>query len=331
MILPYELHEPFQRIPTTDLYFRIPLRHIAQRGMARLPPVRSLAPNVYAVGRTGVISRYAGLAELDRLRQSGVRQIVYIADDDFEAGANDPGLPEHYRARLAVFVEAAWPALRDAADIVLVSSPILAAIYGRKSRIIQPVWHRPPASSDHFLDPRRIEIAHLGTGSHRSDLAPIAPLLAEILDARPDARLTLFSGSEVPDELSRHPQVRSWRPRKWWIYKRLLPRMRFHLAIYPLRKSPFNAARSANKLFEHAVAGAATLMSPNPALREIACANADIFVEGDPDEWRSRIEADLSNLAACRQRADAIREHILRSDPLGEAARHWLDILGGET
>ncbi len=56
----------------------------------------------------------------------------------------------------------------------------------------------------------------------------------------------------------------------WWLYRRALARMRFHLAIYPLGDTPFNRARSASKLYEHALVGAASLMSPIPALRDAA-------------------------------------------------------------
>jgi hypothetical protein len=329
---PQALYEYYQRIPTTDLYFRHPIRHLHRREEAQLPPIRHVARNVYMLGRTGIVCRYAALADLDLLKKNGVTQIVYIADDDFAAGAADATLPSAYRARLAGFVEGAWPALRAAANIVLVSNRALAGIYGTKARLVQPIWHHAPADTKHFARPQRIEIVHLGTGSHRADLAPVASALAGILKAHPNARLTLFSGGDLPDKLKNHPQVRSRPALPWWLYKRLLPRMRFHLALYPLRESAFNAARSANKLYEHALVGAASLMSPNPALRDAAGPGlADLFVEGGAEEWRDRTENEIADFAACRRRAERTRAHILAADPLKQTTRQWLDILAGET
>lgn len=328
---PRALYEYYQRIPTTDLYFRHPIEHL--RGGARaLPPIRHIVRNAYTIGRTGVISRYATLSDLDRLRRQDIRQIVYIADDDFAAGAADPAMPESYRARLGAFVAECWPAISAAADIVLVSSPRLAATYGAKARLVPPLWHRPPADTEHFGRAGRFEIAHLGTGSHRADLAPFAQPLAELLAANPRARLTLFSGADLPPVLGNREQVRSRRPLPWWAFKRLLPRMRFHLALYPLREGPFNAARSANKLFEHALVGAASLMSPNAALRAAAGDGlGDVFVDGAGEAWRDRIAADIADPGACRDRAERTRSHITATDPAGEAARQWLAILAGET
>jgi hypothetical protein len=329
---PQALYEYYQRIPTTDLYFRNPIRHLRRREGAELPPIRHVARNVYMIGRTGIVCRYVALADLDLLQKKGARQIVYLADDDFAAGAADTTLPSGYRARLTHFVAGAWPTLRAAADIVLVSNPALASIYGTKARLVQPIWHRAPADTEHFARRRRIEIVHLGTGSHRADLAPIASALSGILKAHPDTRLSLFSGGDLPETLNNHPQVRSRRALPWWLYKRLLPRMRFHLALYPLRESAFNAARSANKLYEHALVGATSLMSPNPALRDAAGPGlADLFVEGGAQEWRDRIENEIADLAVCRDRAERTRAHILAGDPGKQTARQWLDILAGET
>ena len=322
------LRERLRRIPTTDLYFLNPLNHLRNSAGIRLPPLRILAPNIYTVGSTGVIVRYGAESDLRRLEREGVRRIVYIIDDDIAAGADDPDLPARYRAKLAAFAEGAWPALSTAADIVIVPGAVLAAAYSEKARVVQPAWHVAPASAAHFDQPRHIEMAHLGTGSHAADFASLAPTLAEVLSAHPNVRLTLFSGDAVPAPLRGHPQVRARRPMAWWRYKQTLPRMRFHLALYPLRDTAFNRARSANKLYEHAIVGAASLMSSNPALNEAAGPNADVFVKlGD---WRQRIEEDLSDIEGLRRRHEAIVTQIKTFDPLAGAARVWREILASE-
>ena len=326
--LPPILDEFRRRIPTTDLYVLNPLRHLA-RHESELPRVAHLFGHVYAVGRTCVVSRIAGADELRRLDGRRFRQIVYVVDDDFEAGAEDPLLPARYRARLAAFAAGPLRELRERADVVVASSPALAALYGPKALVMQPAWRRTPAPLSHFERSGAFEIAHLGTASHAADLAPLGPGLARVLVAHPAARLTIFAAAACPPELREHPRVRLRGAMGWWRYKFMLPLQRFHLALYPLQDSRFTAARSANKLFEHALVGAASLMSPNPALRAATAAGdlADLFVAGGAEAWEERIRADLSDRRACRDRAQRTRAHILAADPLGAAARQWRAIL----
>ncbi len=324
---PLALREPFGRLPTTDLYFLNPLRALRRSAAgARMPPPRCLAPNVYAIGGTGVIVRYGGEGDIDRLRRAGMRQLVYIIDDDIAAGADDKLLPARYREKLAAFAHGPWRTLCDAADIVIVPGAFLAETYGAKARILPPAWRDdpPPHPSD---GSQVIDIVHLGTGSHASDLSAVAPAIADTLDAHPHARLTLFTLAEPPPALSGHKQLRISRPMRWWRYKRALPRMRYHLALYPLADTAFNRARSANKLFEHALTGAASLMSPNPALRDAAGDIPGLFVEGGVEEWAKQLNADLTDPDAMRRRTAKTRERIAATAPLQSAMTAWRAIL----
>jgi len=322
----FGFREYLDRIPTTDLYFRNPLAELRRMGFDA-PRIRHLSANVYLVGRTGVIVRYGGARDIERLSSAGAQHIVYIADDDFAASVGDLGIPEPYRLKLKAFVEDNWPELPAAADTVIVPGTVLAEIYGAKARIIPPAWDLPPASSDHFVTQERIEIVHLGTGSHRGDLALLVAPLTRILERHGGARLTLFAGSAVPGRLRSHHHLRLKRPRSWWRYKRALPKMRFHLALYPLAPTAFNNARSANKLFEHAIVGAASLMSANPALKAAADSLENIFVEGGVNEWAAEIETLIADRNALCERVDQARAHILEANPLARAAKAWREIL----
>ena len=142
---PFGFREYLDRIPTTDLYFLNPLAELKRQG-ARVPAPRCLSPNVYLVGRTGVIVRYGLAHDVGRLRNAGARRIVYIVDDDFLAAEADRGLPERYRAKLVAFAESDWPAIKEAADIVIVPGSVLAEDYGAKAVIVPPAWDNPPAS-----------------------------------------------------------------------------------------------------------------------------------------------------------------------------------------
>ena len=221
--------------------------------------------------------------------------------------------------------------MKAAAGIVIVPGTVLAEIYGAKARILPPAWDRRPPSTEHFTAAKHIDIVHLGTGSHRGDLASIVAPLCEILDRYPKVRLTLFTGVNSPSLLRSHRHVHIRHQLSWWRYKRGLPKMRFHLALYPLAPTAFNNARSANKLYEHALVGAASLMSANPALRAAAGPEAAArFVDGGAEDWEAKIEAHLAEPDAMRKHADAARAHIHATDPLAYSALQWRDILASD-
>ena len=155
--------------------------------------------------------------------------------------------------------------------------------------------------------------------------------LARILDAHPEARLTLFAGATVPGQLRSHRHLRLRQPLSWWRYKRALSKMRFHLAIYPLAPTAFNKARSANKLYEHMLVGAASLMTPNPALRAAAGPGlAATFVEDGAEEWETRIDGFLRAPETMRRQVENARSHLQATDPLAYAVLQWRDILKPE-
>lgn len=328
--LSFRLPERIRRIPTADLYVINPLRHLLRDSGGRAGRrIRHVGANAYLVGETGIVVRYGSAMDLERLRLAGARRLVYVADDDFAAGAADASLPERYRARLAAFAQNDWPVLAGTADAVVVSSPDLAAIYGPKARLMHPVWPRPPAATDHFARRKTFELVHFGTASHDADFAPLVPILATLLATYPQLQLTLFGADGIPAGWPTADQVRVRRPMAWWRYKLWLPRQRFHMALYPLTQTRWNAARSSNKLFEQALTGAAPLMSANPALLEAAGPDLpEIFVEADPADWARRIAAAIADPAACRARADAVRARILEFDAPGRAARTWSELLG---
>lgn len=319
----------FDRLPTTDLYVLNPLAELKRRS-TRLPRLKRVAKNLYTIGRTGIVVRYGRAEDVERLRRAGATQIVYVADDDFSAGATDLRLPARYRERLSAFAEGAWPALREAADIVVVPGSVLAESYGAKARIVPPLWHLPSAPLGHFGAVEQIEVAHFGTASHLADLEEIASPLADALTkCGRRVRLTLFSGAGAPAVLARHPRVRVRAPMSWRRYRRALSKMRFHLALYPLGDTPFNRSRSASKFYEHAIVGAASLMAPNAALRDAAGEIlSDIFVEDG--DWGTRLNEALADLDSLRRRAERTRTRIAAADSAGEAARRWAEILADD-
>lgn len=291
------------RLPTTDLYFAHACHDWIRRWWSP-GPVRALGSNCFVAGDTLVLIRRDEDALMRRaLDWSGC--LVYLIDDDIAGAAQSPDLPEGYRERLVQFDRQFHRTLLERADILLVSSDSLAELFTRNSRITAPVrriapyWPMTFADDAHFAglehgDPLRI--VHLGSGSHAGAFNALVPALAELLAGPGNVHFT-YIGREAPADLpDRHPQVERVKPMRWPAYRRWLARQRFHLALYPLEPTRFDAARSPNKIIEHAIVGAVGLYPEDwpPAL---LAADGCLTAPADPADWREAL-TDAVNLKA---------------------------------
>lgn len=320
----FNLFEYQRRLATTDLYFINPVEALGFDVRAIIP----IGRHIYKAGSLVVISRYATYDELRALRNRRVGCIVYLADDDFLAGANDPTLPDSYRDRLNAFVSSTWPEIRSMADFVLVPSPALSEYYGAAARRVHPLWHVPPSTTDHFNGIAKLDLAYLGTRSHLEDFALIAPGLSILLRERADITLTTWLGDFMPAEFLINARVTAHQPMRWWRYKQEIVKRRFHLAFYPLRSTRFNAARSTNKLFEHSITGAATLTSPFEALNDMLTpAISSALVPGTQDAWRERIYAAVNSPEALKFHAEQLRVDILGRNLNNELLGFWDNLI----
>lgn len=322
-----------RRLPTTDLYFANALPHVAQSGEA-VPPVRQIGRHCYWVGGVAVVSRYVNRVEIALIKALKPRRVVYIIDDDLTAGINDPGLHAGYRKRLQALRDGGQRRVLEIATDVIVPSARLAALYdgGPAVHQLHPLWHRPFADLKHFPDAvagtAPFKIVFLGTRSHLADLALLQKPLMSLLQRRPEIEFHLRLGNEAPEALSRLPNVHSAPQVGWRRYRTWIGTERFHLALYPLRSNAFNAARSSNKLFEHAVVGAASLMSPTPATGDLlGGALSEIFVETGADQWAQRIETLTSRPLLAQTLAARTLMHLNTLDSAADHVRLWRRLL----
>src|SRR5688500_6869989 len=74
----HHLHDYRRRIPTTYLYFLNPVRHLQRHDQraAQLPRLKAIAPNVFTIGRTGIVSRYGSPRDVERLRAIDRKSVV---------------------------------------------------------------------------------------------------------------------------------------------------------------------------------------------------------------------------------------------------------------
>jgi len=289
-----------RRLPSTDLYFAHTNTHLIARWWRRAP-IKALGANCFVAGNTLILIRQDDPA-LMRRALDWPHRLIYLVDDDIGAAQDDPHLPDGYRRRLAAFDRDYHRRLLRRADILLVPSLQLAdrlVDQGLAAAIrhIDPVWNLPIADQHHYAGLGRgapLRIIHLGSGSHAGGLAAIAPAIRDVLDRHADVQFTYIARQPVHPALARTPQVRRLRPMCWPRYRRWLAGQRFHLAVYPLDLTPFDRARSGNKLIEHGVVGAAAIYPGDWAPAEILGGGA-ILATSDPANWLPTLIAAVSD------------------------------------
>lgn len=312
--------------PTADLYFLNACGSMIGAGVERL------GATVFASHAACLVMRH-DLCAGAPLSRAG-RRLIYFIDDAVEEGARDRSLPYLYRQKLRLVECAAERRVGRRAAVVVVSSPALARRFAGRphTHVLHPYWSEPFADLSHFdADGSRtpwIEIAYLGSAVHRADLEFLWPVIAPVLGAHPRVRFHLSERHRVPLALGGHPRIRFIPARSWSIYRAALRGRHFHVALYPLLDTPFNRARSVNKLIEHGLVGAAPLYSRSwPEARRAAAVGAGLLLENSAQDWRAAIEALLARPAEARQlaaRASALARAMNRPD---EQQRLWARLL----
>jgi hypothetical protein len=239
------------------------------------------------------------------------------------------------RQKLRFVERAASRQIVPRAAVAVVSAPALAARHasGMRTRMLHPYWSEPLAGLEHFgpalAGDGWLEIAFLGSSVHRTDLDFLWPVIGAVLHGHPRARFHLASSHRVPRALAGHPRVVRIPSESWAIYRAGLTGRRYHLALYPLLTSPFNQARSVNKLIEHGVVGAGAIYSLGwPEAWRAAHSGAGLVLHNRRGDWLAAIlhlldrPEDLRDLAAA---ALALAGRLNRPEPQRQL---WADLLG---
>ena len=306
--------------PTADLYFRNACADFI--GSA----VQQLAPTVFASERACLVIRHA----LRAGRLPPRRRLIYLIDDDVDAGAEDGSLPFLYRQKLRLVEGAAGRRIRRFAGVAVVASPALARVFQpiMETHLMRPYWSEPFAELDHFQDAELIDVAYLGSAAHRADLTFLLPVVRRLLAEIPGLRFNLGAEHRLPSDLENHPRVRRIPGRTWTQYRIQLAQRRFHLALYPLLDTPFNRGRSPNKLIEHAVVGAAPLYSESwREARRAGVHNAGLCLPNSQEHWYravSDLVADRTEMLRLATAAQRLGRSLNSSD---KQRALWRDLL----
>lgn len=314
--------------PSVDLYF---LNACADL-VGPHGPVRRVAPTVFESPTARLVIRHDVGAPPPR---SG-RRLVYLLDDAIFAGRGDRSLPAWHRLKLHAAECDAARRLLPRLDALVVSAPgvaeaLPAGLLRRQAEIaaLDPYWPDPYAPLDHFGTAGPTIAAFLGAGTHRASLPFIAETISRAMRTAPDLRLAISGNHRgrirlPPDRLSVIEET------VWTGYRRAARRLRAHVALYPLPPTRHAAARSANKLIEHALIGAAPLYVEDwgPG-RAAAAEGAGLALPRDPEIWAAALSALAEDRARARrlaERAQALARRLSRPDPQRALWRRLLEL-----
>jgi hypothetical protein len=320
-------------LPTTHLYFLNSCEDSVS-GFFRRGPIRRLGYNCFAAGETVLLVRQDHPKLMDRLRAAPPKRLVYLIDDDIQAARNDASLPEHYRDRLMRFHAEYHADLVARADTLVVTSEALRETFSahRDVRIVHPVWHLDAADDRHFdalAQDADVHAMHLGTASHQAGLDFLKPVVEVLLERFARFHFTYVGRDSRLGALDEHPRVHRERPRSWKRYRRTLGQRRVHLGLYPLPDTPFNRARSRNKLLEHAIVGAVGVYSRSwPTASGLqGCA---ILAGPDAVDWVTSLSPYLEEPQKLRLLAQSARQAFAPLNDPTTQRRFWADVLGAE-
>ncbi|KHK04484.1 glycosyltransferase [Desulfovibrio sp. TomC] len=259
---------------------------------------------------------------LEAIFTSG-KPVVYDTDDDFTAVPPDHPFFHHMAAVAPCVVDTA-----RRASLVTVSTPILAASFGRFANRVRMVPNFLPDRLWRPVPPPDRGVAAVGfaaTPSHAPDLARLEPALSR-LNANPD-----FSGRFVfygclPSTGSFPTATRLPFAPNYAAYAAKLPRLGLAIGLAPLADTPFNRGKSAVKWQEYAAIGAAGIYADLPPYREVVeDGQTGLLVGPDPEAWAEAV-ARLTRDAALRRRlAQNAREALDHSHRLSDQAARYLD------
>lgn len=307
---------------TTDLYLRNSCADLIGEG------IRQEAPTVFTSASTCLVIRHGPPPS----RLPARRRLVYLIDDDIPGGIADRSLPWLYRSKLRLLEGAFMEVARPVAETVVVASEGVAAQFAESAiRILRPFWSEPFADLTHFDAPGSLDLAFLGSGVHRADLAFLAPALRTLLTRYPFLRVHIPSEHSLSRALAVHPRVQIIHGRSWPDWRREIARQRFHLAVYPLSPGPFNHARSPNKLIEHAIVGAAPIYTSDWAWGRRAAQEGAGSIAGPVEEWIetiSRLIEDPTRMRTLARGAQRMARSLNRPEPQRRLWKELFELSG---
>jgi hypothetical protein len=155
--------------------------------------------------------------------------------------------------------------LASLCDALHVYSPQQAVLFNAVNPAIAVARYFIPVPETLPPKPHGFVMGWGGSRTHRDDLAAIAPVLTEFCRCHSDVTFEYLGDAAMFAELfggMPSAQVRTWPYSPREEYLRII--RGWHVGLGPMRRTPFNVARSDERFVNYAVSGAAAVLSDEP-------------------------------------------------------------------
>lgn len=214
----------------------------------------------------------------------------------------------------------------EAADIVTVSSPVLAERYRKinPNVVVLPQvipdgmadWPRP--SED-----RPLTVGWAGSMHKRQDWPGVAEALQQFARLVPDVRFRMYGGDYTRGLLAgRCEFVPFTDPMTYW------RSLSFDVGLAPLVDTPFNRGKTTTKLLEYGAAGIPTIASAVGQYTEWIDEGVNGWLVRDPSEWLPYL-ITLTDDQHRRALGEAAREKARESE-VSRQVHHWEAVFEGK-
>ncbi len=314
--------------PTTSIYFADPMAgQIAPSDQGGA--IQRLEANVFVCKNKLVVMRHWSEPTLSYLAENPGVELIYFIDDDLWSLTAQNDLPPAYLARLERLRADFEDQLRPLTSKVVSPSAQILSQFGDKQALkLDPAMIHPMAALDHHDDLEgAVEMVFCATASHLADLGMLCDTLATLLKGSDRLRLTTFLGKQVPSGL-RLDNCTHHEPQTWAEYRQTVAGPQFHIGLAPMRPTPFNTARSATRLLDHAAFGAAGIYSDtHPFSSLIETGKNGVLVKAQPEAWCRAIMDLVDDRAACRQLASGGQQSAAQIGDPARVRQFWTKIL----
>jgi glycosyltransferase involved in cell wall biosynthesis len=261
---------------------------------------------------------------IPHLQARGIR-VVCDVDDDFDAIPAGNVARDHYDPKINPRHSSEWiHRACDLADLVTVSTPHLAGVYGKHGRV-KVLPNLVPAAYLTLspVDPMSRTIGWSGSvATHPGDLETVGTAVRDTLAERPDWSVyTVGTGAGVAKRL-RIDQVDAtgkWLP--FGAYPAELARVA--VGIVPLERSRFNRGKSALKMCEMAAVGVPVVAANTPDNQRMHAHGVGLLADS-PSTWRKQLDL-LTGDDAARAEVAAKSREAMAAFTYEQWADLWMD------
>jgi glycosyltransferase involved in cell wall biosynthesis len=275
---------------------------------------------------------------VSEIATSGARLAYAIDDNLLDLPAERDDWPEkRHLDSIRIFL--------DAADAVLVTGTALADRLAPLTRRTVVVPHAlderllrhdtaPPTETP--FGPRPITIGYMGTSTHADDLEMIAPALRAVLERHAGRVALEMVGVAEKDELRRllgdlpvrvlapGPAEREYPLFQLWFGSSVS----WHIAVSPIRDTPFRRCKSDIKFLDYAAAGAAGVYSSTPAYDEtVRHGESGLVVDNASASWEAALDGLVIDESLRETIARGAHRQLLRERTLQRCAPTWIDAI----